>query len=228
MMFPPKNGPDRCLRILYALCSIGLYALCSIGFFLVATPGQGADGPPVQVVNAFHQTLLTAMKEHPDHFEKRYDLLEPAVKTHFDLERMARITAGRAWKKADEATRMGFIENFTYFTITNYAARFKGDHGQSFTYVDTQEGPRNTHIVKTLFHPGDNQEPIRFDYILRKTDDKWRINDIFLKGSFSELATRKSEYDAIIKRDGFPALVKKIGTLATTIGTKARNQDPGR
>ena len=208
----------------------GLLALCGIGFFLATLSGSQADDSPAaqpagQTVQAFHQTLLTAMKKHPDHFEERYRLLEPAVKMHFDLERMARITTGRAWNNADESTRKRFLENFTHFTITNYAARFKGDHGPSFTNNGSQEGPRNAFIVKTLFSANDTQEPIRFDYILRKNGDAWLINDIVLDGSFSELATRKSEYGAVIKREGLPALAEKIGVLADTLGAKARDQE---
>ncbi len=212
----------------------GFLTLCGIGFFLFSVSqvavSSAADSPTAadQTVREFHQTLLTAMQEHPDHFEERYRLLEPAVKQHFDLERMARITAGRAWNDADQATQIRFLDNFTHFTITNYAARFKGDHGQSFAYDGSQAGPRDSHIVKTLFSTGDDQVPIRFDYILRKSDEAWRINDIFLDGSFSEVATRKSEYGAVIKREGLPALAEKIGVLADALGAKARDQDAAR
>ena len=34
--------------------------------------------------------------------------------------------------------------------------------------------------------------------------------DIFLKGSISELATKRSEYNMTVKREGFEGLVSKI------------------
>jgi phospholipid transport system substrate-binding protein len=48
------------------------------------------------------------------------------------------------------------------------------------------------------------------DYRLHQRDGAWRIVDVYLNGTVSELALRRSEYSSVVKRDGFDALVRSI------------------
>ena len=38
----------------------------------------------------------------------------------------------------------------------------------------------------------------------------WRISDVFLSGTVSELALRRSEYGALMRREGFDALLAAV------------------
>ena len=66
-----------------------------------------------------------------------------------------------------------------------------------------------------------DSEPVVLNYLVRADDkNQLRIVDVYLDAAISELATRRSEFGAIIKRDGFPALItsiieknKKMGVL---------------
>ena len=53
----------------------------------------------------------------------------------------------------------------------------------------------------------------------RRVEDRWRIIDVYLNGTISELALRRSEYSSLIKREGFASLLaaldKRIDDLAT-------------
>jgi phospholipid transport system substrate-binding protein len=62
----------------------------------------------------------------------------------------------------------------------------------------------NTQLVR----PRD--EPIALNYLMHQTEEGPRVIDVFLKGAFSELATKRSEYAAVIQREGFPALVSRL------------------
>ena len=45
----------------------------------------------------------------------------------------------------------------------------------------------------------------------RKTESgDWKIVDVYLKGTVSELALRRSDFTATLDREGFPALLKSI------------------
>ncbi|MCH7709728.1 MAG: ABC transporter substrate-binding protein, partial [Myxococcales bacterium] len=63
-------------------------------------------------------------------------------------------------------------------------------------------------------------DDIQLYYRLRNgTDGRWKIIDVYLNGTVSELALRRSEYSSLIKREGFEALLialnKRIETLAS-------------
>ena len=63
--------------------------------------------------------------------------------------------------------------------------------------------------VKTrLVRPDD--EDVTLDYRLRKTDTGWRIIDVYANGTISELALRRSEYSALLRREGFASLIEAL------------------
>jgi phospholipid transport system substrate-binding protein len=43
-----------------------------------------------------------------------------------------------------------------------------------------------------------------------RRNEGWRIIDVFLKGTVSELATRRSEFTSVIRRGGAEALVQLL------------------
>ncbi len=64
-------------------------------------------------------------------------------------------------------------------------------------------------MVRTLLvRPGD--EDVQLNYRLRDVDGEWRIIDIFLNGTISELALRRSEYSSVLKREGFEKLLSSL------------------
>src|SRR5690606_22065381 len=51
---------------------------------------------------------------------------------------------------------------------------------------------------------------VALDYRMRAEDGRWRIIDVFMNGTVSELALRRSEYSGLLKRQGFDALLQAI------------------
>ena len=66
---------------------------------------------------------------------------------------------------------------------------------------------------------------VQLNYRLRSVDGDWKIIDVYLNGTVSELALRRSEYSSLIKRQGFKALLvaldERIDTLASTPADQA-------
>jgi phospholipid transport system substrate-binding protein len=48
---------------------------------------------------------------------------------------------------------------------------------------------------------------VQLDYMMRLKEGRWRIIDVFLSGTISELAARRSEYSLVLRTGGAPALV---------------------
>ena len=55
-----------------------------------------------------------------------------------------------------------------------------------------------------------NEDSIALDYRLWQTNGSWKIVDVYLNGTVSELGLRRSEYTAVIKRDGLEALLTAL------------------
>jgi class 3 adenylate cyclase len=69
-----------------------------------------------------------------------------------------------------------------------------------------------------------NGEPVNVDYMMRRQGDSWLISDVYLDGAISEVATRRSEFAAILKSQGIDGLIAALNRkadilTATTSGT---------
>ena len=168
-----------------------------------------SDGPTASV-ERLNTALLEVMKDAEAlGYAGRYSHLEPVVEEIFDLDFMAQKSVGRHWKTASPEAQALLLETFRRYTVANYAGRFTGWTGQSFEITGEEDSARGTKLVRTVLHdPTD--ENVQLDYRLRHTDDGWRIVDIYFNGTVSELALRRSEYSALIKRDGFDALISAL------------------
>jgi phospholipid transport system substrate-binding protein len=193
--------------------------------------GDAADGP-VPPVAALTDTLLETMRNAGDlGFDGRRDKLAPALRATFDFPFMARLAVGSHWAKLSDDERARFAELFGEMSIATFAARFDGYSGQTFEMGEPREGPRGTRLVPTkLVHPDSAKAPVTISYLMRETGEGWQAVDVYLKGTYSELATKRSEYTSIIKRKGFDALVARIRNKIAELragngGTGAAGED---
>jgi phospholipid transport system substrate-binding protein len=60
-------------------------------------------------------------------------------------------------------------------------------------------------------------EPVKVDYMMRRSGDSWLISDIYLDGAISEVATRRSEFAAILKTEGIDGLISALNRKADTL-----------
>lgn len=170
-----------------------------------------ASPTPTEVVERLHSGLLAAMKNGPKlGFEGRRALLEPVVSTCFDLATMARVATGAAWQKLSDGDRARIIATFTTFTVANYASQFKTLDGEQFVTKAEADGGRGRRVVNTnLISPGD--DPVELDYQLRQDNGgQWKIVDVYLDGSVSQLALRRNEFAASLAAGGVDNLVAQM------------------
>ena len=185
------------------------------------TPESTALTSPTALVKNFYDQLTDTMKQGETlGFSGRYKKLDPVVRSTFNLPLMARFAANSGWAEAKPDEQQKLVEAFSDFSIANYASRFSKYDGERFEVVGEKPASGGGTIVETRLTPKDG-EPVVLNYLVR-ADDKGqpRIADVFLDAAISQLATRRSEFSAIIKHDGFPALItsiieknKKMGVL---------------
>jgi phospholipid transport system substrate-binding protein len=165
---------------------------------------------PAKVVGRLHEALLGVMKDAKAlGYEGRYERLAPVVQRLFDLPFMAEKSVGRHWATAGEQNQKALVATFSRFTVANFAGRFDGWSGQVFRTVGVEPSTHGTVLVRTHLDVP-KEEGVELNYRLRQVGGEWRIIDIYLNGTVSELALRRSEYSALIQREGFKALLAKL------------------
>jgi phospholipid transport system substrate-binding protein len=194
----------------------------AISLGLAATAfGQTAAPAPDAVVREFYDTLLGSMRRAKElGFAGRYALLDPAVRKAFDLAAMTRISIGPQWRQIDPAVQAKLQSSFAEWTIATYADQFNGYDGEVFAVGSTTDSPPNDKLVETTLTPK-GAEAIILNYLMRNTGSGWRIIDVYLTGSISELATRRSEFTAIIKAEGAEGVARALTKRTEDMRAKA-------
>lgn len=173
---------------------------------LQAPPVRAALSEPATVAHELNASLLEVMKNAKAlGYAGRVEKIGPAIDRGFDVPYMAEKVIGRHWATLGEADRQRWVALFREFLIANYAGRFDDYSGQSFQDLGEEPSAFDTVLVRTRLLNAP-EEDVDLTYRLHKTDAGWRIIDVMLKGTVSELALRRSDYTAVIDRDGFAAL----------------------
>jgi phospholipid transport system substrate-binding protein len=189
-----------------------------------------ADSTPAAVIDQLDATLLDVLKNAATlGFKGRFDKLNPVVGTSFDLPFMAEKSVGQHWKALSEADRARWLEVFREFMVSTYAANFDHFSNQTFERLGEEPGGNDTTMVKTrVVDPA--TESVDLTYRLHKADGGWKIIDVYLKGTVSELAMRRSDYSSVLERQGVNALIetmkKRIANLAAGKGKQQVGAPP--
>jgi len=169
-----------------------------------------AEDSSVKVIQSFYDVLLDVMKNADKlGFEGRERKLDPVIRKTYDLPLMARLTVGPQWQSISPEQQQRITEAFSKMTVATYASRFDGYSGEKFDVAPEPQKSTNGTIVQTKLIKSDG-EPITLNYLMRESDGAWKVIDVFLNGTASELATRRSEFSSVLRRDGPDALVKLL------------------
>ena len=187
---------------------------------LVASQPAFAAADAKGTIDSFDASLLDVMKNAEKlGYKGRFDKFDPVISKVYDLPLMTRISVGPQWSSLTPDQQTKVIEAFKQLSIATYASRFDGYGGESFQV--TGESPANggDQIIDTkLVRP--NDEPVELNYRLRKSGDDWKIIDVYLSGTISQLANYRSEFAATLRSGGADALVNLINQKVAAEGTK--------
>ena len=187
----------------------------SFVFLFVGQGRAGADSgvdpeAAAAVVERLHDTLIDVMKQSDElGYSGRRDQLAPVLTETFDIQFMAQKSVGRHWKTVNDEDRVRLLETFERLTVANYAGRFHGYSGHAFETLKVEPSTHGTMVVHSQLVEPDG-DTTHLNYRLRPTADGWKIIDVYLNGTISELALRRSEYSSMIQREGLPALITAL------------------
>ncbi|HEX9449010.1 MAG TPA: ABC transporter substrate-binding protein [Dongiaceae bacterium] len=176
-----------------------------------------AETDPKVTVQGFYDVLLDCMQHGKElGFDGRFQKLAPAIGQAFDVPIMARIAVGPAWTAMPADKKSAVLEVFTRYMVTTYASRFKSFNGEKFVVGDLTQPAADRKLVTTqLIRP--DGDPVQLNYVFRQGDSGWKIIDIYLSGTISEMARMRSDFSETLRTGGADALIaileKKISEL---------------
>lgn len=208
----PRHSKGVQARRLTAL--VAILALLSSGL----RAEQALLSPPVATIQGLCDALIGAMKMGTSvGFDARKSALEPVIRRSLDLPLMSRLVMGPPWRTLSPELQSQLVKAFSDYSVATYTNRFSSFSNERFT-VDTATttmGNGDVIVHSRLFT--NDPDPVRLDYLMREKSGQWQVIDVFLNGTISELAARRSEYSALLRSGGPQALIDMLEKKAADL-----------
>jgi phospholipid transport system substrate-binding protein len=184
-----------------------------------ALAADSAAGPAA-AIQRFYDVLLSVMKDAKHlSFDQRYQRLAPAIGQTYNLALMSRLAVGPEWVRLQPAQQQSVIEAFSRYTISVYANRFDDYSGERLDVDPNPTTSPNGLIVQSSLTKSTGEKVI-LNYLMRQgADGAWQVIDVYLSGTISELATRRSEFSGVLQQSGADGLVKLLDQRIAALRT---------
>ena len=183
--------------------------MASAGLVPLTASSEPQD-PAADRIGALYGALLQTMQQAKQLGVKgRFERLAPVLSNTYDIPSMSRIAVGQSWGALNAAQQAGIIEAFTRMMIANYANQFDGFSGERFEILQTIDRAPADKLIKTKLVQASGKA-VALDYLMRSNGGEWKVVDVYLDGTISELASRRAEFGAILKSGGPNALIDSL------------------
>ena len=184
-----------------------IFLVCFIiSIFILYYSETKSESKVLAGVNELHESLIKISNKTIN--SDNIALIDDVVKNSYDLEKMGKIIIGVDWKQMDTNTQKEFINVFKRFISVNYFRRFNKINELDFEHQTVKVIGDKFKLARVIL-TADN-EKLKMDYLLGFKNEKWKIFDVLIDGSISEVATKKSDFKKIIKEEGISGLVKNL------------------
>lgn len=169
---------------------------------LLAGPAMAQAATPQAVIRTFLTTLETTVRGGESRpFRQRFDQLAPAVDRTFDLTTILSVSVGARWASLGDAIRAELGGVFRTYTVASYVANFTTFDGAAFDMEAETRASGTDQVVRTRIVPRSG-EPRQLDYVMRQAEAGWRVVDVLANGTISRVAVQRSDFRALLGRDG--------------------------
>ena len=184
-----------------------------MGFAMLSYPVHAATASGGDTVQDLYDALLSTMKNGRTLGQNgRFTQLEPIIRRTFDIASMVRLSVGSSWASLTDAQRQQMAESFGRYISAIYADRFDSYAGRKLQVTGEQPNAVGVMVRSQIVKA--NGELVKVDCMMRRNGDSWLISHIYLDGAISEVATRRSEFAAILKSQGIDGLIAALNRKA--------------
>ena len=164
-----------------------------------------------QAIKTLRATDLTL-----DQRESRFRSL---LNRGFDLDFIGRFVLGRYWRVATADQKSDYIALYGEYLLQTYSARLGGYTDESFSVIGARRANDKDIVVSTRLVRPSGME-IAADWRVRMFDGQYRIIDIMVEG-ISMAVTQRSEFAAVVQRDGIEGLLAILRARTTMYSATA-------
>ena len=166
---------------------------------------------PSGTIDLLHNTLKKIVSSSFD--SKK---VERVISHTYNTKRMLTLIIGEVWKNSEVTDQATLKEVFEEYIAKNYILRFKNIKSLEFGKVEISQAGKNYRIAKTKLIIN-SKDIVALNYLLDQTNNSWKIFDVLIDGSISEIATKKSEFINFTNQGNVKPLVEALREKNSTL-----------
>ena len=159
---------------------------------------------PSQTLELLHDTLKKIHRSKVD-----INKMQKIISDTYDVERMLFLIIRESWKISEDKPRANLKKVFEEYIAKNYIRRFSSIKKLEFDKLNIKKVGNNYLMAKTKLIINSNDE-VALSYLLNQTNKNWKIFDVLIDGSISEIATKKSEFKSFTKENDLRSLLEAL------------------
>jgi len=125
---------------------------------------------------------------------------------------MAKLSIGPGWNSLTPEQKKQAAHAYGRYIAATYASRFDGFSGERLEVLGEQKIKRGT-MVQSRIVKSDG-EPVSINYMVHDNAVGYQIRDVYVTGTISELATKRSEFATILRTNGIDGLIASLNKKA--------------
>jgi phospholipid transport system substrate-binding protein len=185
-----------------------MFLLVTVVFSVLALAGSAFAQSATDVVRTKQSALFSLLKQPSS--APTQERIQRIFDEMLDYSGLAKASLGDEWAVRTEEERKEFSNILKQLVRKAYEKNLKKTVTFRIDYVG-QDAIDSSQLVKTRAtnQANSRDEPVEIDFKMVQDGGTWKVADIITEGS-SLVRNYRNQFTRIIKRDGFPALIKKM------------------
>jgi phospholipid transport system substrate-binding protein len=183
---------------------LALAALFSFLAIAIGTVTTAYAHPACDVVKAKQTALFQSLKQN------NTKAVGGIFDEMLDYDALAQASLGPEWGARSDAEKAEFTGVLKQLVQKAYERNLRKTLDFTIQYLgeDTANGA-TTCKTKAVSNKDSRAEPLEINYKMVQVGSSWKVQDIITDG-MSLVSNWRTQFTKIIKKDGFPALIKKM------------------
>ncbi len=165
---------------------------------------ESINSTPSKTIDLLHNSLKKIVSSNIDNKK-----VQSVISNTYNIERMLALIIGDVWRKSISIDQMALKKVFEEYIAKNYILRFKNIKSLEFGKLEINQAGKNYRMAKTKLIIN-SKDIVPLNYLLDQTNNSWKIFDVLIDGSISEIATKKSEFKSFTNKDDLKPLLEAL------------------
>jgi phospholipid transport system substrate-binding protein len=189
---------------------IGARVATTLCLLLAATGSAFAGSPEdaARFIDSLGQRTFSVLSQQGLPLEQKESQVRSLLAENFDLNLIGRYVVGQSWRTMGEEQQETYLSLFQEYVLRTYSKRLGGYSGQKFAISGTKAASADDALVSTTIErPG--APPVEASWRVKTNKTPPKIVDVIV-GGVSMVVTQRSEFGAVIQRQGVDGLIETL------------------